>query len=93
MGWLKHPITFRREVALLPTMQPLPAPANESGSRQTRPSVHDLRPIFETLRTRLFRDRVDGTHAEAPARRRGRGQAVREVLAPILTFVSVMTSR
>jgi hypothetical protein len=43
---------------------------------------------------RLFRDRVDGTHAEAPVpRRRRRGQAVREVLAPILTFVSFMTSR
>jgi hypothetical protein len=41
----------------------------------------------------LFRDRVDGTHAEAPAPLRRRGQAVREVLAPILTFVSFMTSR
>jgi hypothetical protein len=49
---------------------------------------------FETLVCRLFRDRVDGTHAEAPVpRRRRRGQAVREVLAPILTFVSFMTSR
>jgi hypothetical protein len=46
------------------------------------------RQSFETLAIRLFRDRVDGTHAEAPGR-----QAVREVLAPILTFVSFMTSR
>ena len=41
--------------------------------------------------SRLFRDRVDGTHAEAAAPRRR--QAVPEVLAPILTFVSFMTSR
>jgi hypothetical protein len=57
-------------------------------------STHQSRLTFETLECRLFRDRVDGTHAEAPApRRRRRGQAVREVLAPILTFVSFMTSR
>ena len=37
----------------------------------------ELRLTFETLVCRLFRDRVDGTHAEAPAPRR---QAVREVL-------------
>jgi transposase-like protein len=50
------------------------------------PLVNDVRHIavpsptrsFETLICRLFRDRVDGTHAEAPAPRR---QAVREVLA------------
>jgi hypothetical protein len=53
-------------------------------------STGQSRLTIETLETRLFRDRVDGTHAEAPAPRR---QAVREVLAPILTFVSFMTSR
>jgi hypothetical protein len=53
-------------------------------------STGQSRLTFETLVTRLFRDRVDGTHAEALASRR---QTVREVLTPILTFVSFMTSR
>jgi len=64
--------------------------------RQENPTSASDRPRFSRIHgvptgaPQLFRDRVDGTHAEAPAPSR---QAVREVLAPILIFVSFMTSR